>query len=49
MLNSDTNSNTTDFESYGFKKNIKSIHTEYDINIWSRATVDVYSNTYIPW
>ena len=37
MLNSDTNSNTTDFESYGFKKNIKSIHTEYDINIWSHV------------
>ena len=33
MLNSDTNLNTTDFESYGFKKNIKSIHTEYDIDI----------------
>ena len=37
MLNSDTDSNSTDFDSYGFKNHIKSIHTEYDINIWSHV------------
>ena len=48
MFNSDTNSNTTDFDSYGFKKTSNQ-YIQNMILIFVRITVDVYSNTYIPW
>ena len=56
MFNSDTNSNTTDFDSYGFKKTsnqyIQNMILMWFVKIfqWWFAdyTVDVFSNTDIP-